>query len=191
MQLANLHSHMLLNARLHCAHFANFAPYILYHYCLHCIILHVQYFQCSLTKQGCCTNLIFAHAAKKTYFQMQNATVPLVLHLPCHSPFFSLAIRLCTIEDSVFICTVNCAMGSSPGAELLHSALLSLPPCYFGAYPLPFFFNLFRFTRQSACLWPVLPHLKHFPVNFPNSIGIEPVLGLLHGCCCCTYAAGA
>ena len=117
--------------------------------------------------------------------------LPWYFHLPCHSPFFSPAIRPCTVEDSAFTCTVNCAMGSSPGAEFLHSALFSLPPCYFGAYPPPFFFNLFRFTRQSARLWPVLPQLKHFPVNFPNSIGTGPMLGLLRGCCCCGYIAGA
>ena len=116
---------------------------------------------------------------------------PWYFHLPCHSPFFSPAIRPCTIEDSAFTCAVNCTMGSSPAAELLHSALFSLPPCYFGAQPPPFFFNLFRFTLQSAHLWPVLPHLKHFPVNFPNSIGMGPVLGLLRGCCCSGYVAGA
>ena len=63
---------------------------------------------------------------------------PWYFHLPCHSPFFSPAIRPCTVEDSAFTYVVNCTMGSSLAAELLHSALFSLPPCYFGAYPPPF-----------------------------------------------------
>ena len=44
MQLANLCSHTILKAIVHCANFANFAPYFLYHYCLHCIVLRVQHF---------------------------------------------------------------------------------------------------------------------------------------------------
>ena len=79
MQLANFCSHTILNARLHCVNFANFALYFLYHYHLHCIVLHVQCFQCLLIRQGCCATENFAHAAKQTYFQMKNATVPLVL----------------------------------------------------------------------------------------------------------------
>ena len=79
MLLTNLNSHTILIARLHCVNFENFALYFLYHYYLHCIILHVQHLHCSLTRQGCCTTANFAHVTKQTYLQMQNATFPLVL----------------------------------------------------------------------------------------------------------------
>ena len=46
IQLANSHSHMILNERMHCIIFANFVLYFLYHYCLHCIVLCLQYLNC-------------------------------------------------------------------------------------------------------------------------------------------------
>ena len=79
MQLVNSCSHTILNAQLHCVNFANFALYFWYNYHLHFIVLCVQHLQCSLTSQGSYANANFAHAAKQTYLQMQNATVPLVL----------------------------------------------------------------------------------------------------------------
>ena len=133
MQLANSHSHTILNALVHCVSFANFALYFLYHYHLHCIVLCMQHLHCLSIRQGCCTNANLAHAAKQTYLQMQNATFPLVLPPTLSFSIFSLAIRPCTIKDRAFTYTVNCATGSSPAAALLHSALFSLPPCYFGA----------------------------------------------------------
>ena len=92
---------------------------------------------CKCTLCSCSKANIFADA---------KCNFPWYFHLYCHLPFFIPAVRPCTIEDSAFTCTINCAMGSLPAAKLLHSTLFSLPPCYFGAYPLPFFFNLFRFT---------------------------------------------
>ena len=68
MQLANSLSHMILNARLHCVNSANFSLYFLYHYYLHCIVLHVQHFQCLLARQGCCATASFAHETNQTYF---------------------------------------------------------------------------------------------------------------------------
>ena len=125
MQLANSCSHTILNARVNCVNFVNFTPYFLYHYSLHCIVLHALCLHCSLTRQGCCATANFAHATKQLF--------PWYSYLPCHSPFFSPAIRPCTIEDSAFTYAINCATGSSSAAELLPSALFSLPPCYFGA----------------------------------------------------------
>ena len=147
MQLKNSCSHTILNARLHCVNFANFALYFLYHYYLHCIVLHMQCLQRLLTRQGCCSNANLLMQQSKRICRCKMQLFPWYFHLPYHLPFFSLAIRPCTVEDSAFIFAVNCAMGSSPAAELLHSALFSLHPCYFGAYPLLFFSNLFRFTR--------------------------------------------
>ena len=79
MQLANSHSHTILNERMHCVIFANFVLYFLYHYCLHCIVLRMQHLHCSLTRQGCCATANFAHATKQTCLQMQNATIPPVI----------------------------------------------------------------------------------------------------------------
>ena len=41
------------------------------------------------------------------------------------------------------------------------------------------------FTQQAARLWPVLPHLKHFPVVFLTPLG----QGLCWGCCIIAAAA--
>ena len=79
MQLANLHSHTILNAQVHCVNFANFAFHFLYHYCLHRILLPMHHLYCSLTRQWFCATANFAHATKQTCLQMQNATIPLEL----------------------------------------------------------------------------------------------------------------
>ena len=79
IKIVNLHSHTILNARVHCVNFENFTRYFLYHYCLHCIVLCMQHLHCLLIRQGCCANANFAHATKQTHLQMQNATIPLVL----------------------------------------------------------------------------------------------------------------
>ena len=135
MQLANLHSHTILNARVHCVNTTNLTLYFLYHYCLHCIVLYMQHLHYSLTRQGCCATTNFAHAKKQTVFadakcnySPGNPTYLVILY------FLTRISGSCTIEDSAFTCAVSCkAIGSSPAAALLHSAPFSLPPCYFGA----------------------------------------------------------
>ena len=156
MQLANSCSHMILNVQLNCINFVNFALYFLYHYCLHCIVLHM-FNVCSACWQGrgAAQMQILLMQQSKYTCRCKMQLFPWYFHLPCHSPIFSPAIRPCTIEDSAFTCAVNCTMGSSPAAELLHSALFSLLPCYFG-----------------------MPNHHHFSSTYLGSLDNQHVCGL-------------
>ena len=100
-----------------------------------CNMLCCMYSVCSSCWQGrgAAQMQILLMQQSKCIFRCKMQLFPWYFHIPCHLPFFSLAIRPCTIEDSAFTCAVNCTMSFLPAAELLHSVLFSLPPCYFGA----------------------------------------------------------
>ena len=155
MKLSNSYSHWILNAQLHCENFANFALYFLYHYHLHCIVLCVQCLQCSLTRQRCCANANFAHAAKQMYFQMQkcnyspSASTYIVIH-----PFLSWQSGLAPLR-------------------IVHSLVLSTAPwvpclelnCCVQCY--------------SACLPAIfVPNHRHFSSTYLGSLDNQHICGL-------------
>ena len=125
--------------------------------------------------------------------QMQNATIPLstpsyliiLLFLARQSGFaplrtvHSLVLVSCTI--GFLALQLNCCIQHYSACL---PAILAHNLHHFSSTYLGFLDNL-----QVYCLF--WSHLKHFPVNFPNSIGTGLVLGLLRGCCCCGYIAGA
>ena len=110
-------------------YFVLFVPLL---FALHCFACAV--FALLVDKAGVLHNCKFCSCNKANVFcRCKMQLFPWNSHLPCHSPFFSPAVRPCTIEDSAFTCAISYVTGSLPAAALLHSAPFSLPPCYFGA----------------------------------------------------------
>ena len=156
MQLANSCSHTILNARLHCVNFENFAPYFLYHYCLHYIVLHVQHLNCSLIRQGCCETANFDYTIKQMCLQMQNATIP---------PWYShLVIRHFLAWQS----------GFAP-LRTVHSLMLSTMPM------VPHLRLNYCIQRYSTCLPAILaPNLRHFSSIYLGLLENLYVCGLFY-----------